>query len=355
MARDAKILRIVVGSASDVQAERDQVQAVADEVNHGVASERNLVLQVTRWETDSFPSFHAGGPQAIIDSILQIAGCDIFIGIFWKRFGTPVSDARSGTEHEYKQAYEAWKQKGTPQIFFYFNQQRYNPASKAETDQWGMVKEFQSSFPKEGLWWPYKGKANFKDVLRRHLEAYLRKQFPLSAAGSLPDELLRLLKRQEEQQEAQLNAMQRRIDELEYNLRQATAPGPLTRQALALQKQQRDLDAFLLEAMRMIPAKPADAFQSLEQALQMEEYFHAAEKNFLSQMGEGGAAQLPHAVEVHNSTRGQILFARGHAALLMKVMNEAAKAYEEARPSLREGSPDRKFVDRALDFVARQE
>ena len=166
MPRPAQVLRIVAASPGNVHAERHAVSAVVDEVNRGVARERGLVLEVRQWEKDAFPGFHAQGPQAIIDSILGIPDCDIFLGIFWRRFGTPVTDAKSGTEHEYHLAYEAWKKKGRPQIFFYFNQRAYSPKTKEETDQWGMVLEFRTNFPKEGLWWPYTGKEKFRGLLR---------------------------------------------------------------------------------------------------------------------------------------------------------------------------------------------
>jgi tetratricopeptide (TPR) repeat protein len=179
MPEDVKLLKIVVASPSDVQTERDLVPRVVEEVNRGVAGERGLVLKVTRWETDAFPGFHAGGPQALIDAILRIPECDIFVGIFWNRFGTPVADAKSGTDHEYKLAYETWKQKGCPQIFFYFNEKPYSPKLKEETDQKGLVLDFKKNFPKEGLWWPYTGKNQFRKILRDHLEAYLRKEFPV--------------------------------------------------------------------------------------------------------------------------------------------------------------------------------
>jgi tetratricopeptide (TPR) repeat protein len=186
MPEQAKVLRIVVASPGDVQAERDLVPTVVEEVNRGVAGERDIVLKVTRWEKDAYPGFHAGGPQALIDGILRIPECDIFIGIFWTRFGTPVADAKSGTEHEYRLAYEAWKKAGRPQIFFYFNEKPYAPKSKEETDQWGLVLDFKKNFPKEGLWWPYKGKLQFQRLLRDHLEAYLRKEFPLGATLASP-------------------------------------------------------------------------------------------------------------------------------------------------------------------------
>ncbi len=169
-----QILRIVVASPGDVQAERDALTTVVEELNRGIAGDRSLRLELGRWETDAYPGFHPEGPQGLIDSVLNIQDCDVLIGIFWKRFGTPVKDAKSGTEHEFLRAYEAWQAQDRPQIMVYFNQKSYTPKSKAETDQWGQVLEFQERFPKEGLWWPYKGKAQFERLVRGHLTHHER-------------------------------------------------------------------------------------------------------------------------------------------------------------------------------------
>jgi HEAT repeat protein len=168
-----RILRIVVASPSDVQAERDALPAVIKKLNKRIAAERGLRLEISRWEEDAYAGFHIDGPQGLIDAVLRIEECDIFIGIFWKRFGTPTKEARSGTEHEFKLAYEAWKKKGSPQIMIYFNQKPYTPKSKAETDQWGHVLEFKENFSEEGLWWSFKGKAQFADLVYDHLENYI--------------------------------------------------------------------------------------------------------------------------------------------------------------------------------------
>jgi hypothetical protein len=173
-----QIQHIVVASPGDVQAERNVLPTVVEELNHGIARDRGLRLELARWETDAYPGFHPEGPQGLIDSILRIEECDILIGIFWKRFGTPVSDAQSGTEHEFRRGYEAWKQTGRPQIMVYFNQRSYAPKTREETDQWGQVLDFQRNFPKEGLWWPYRGKAQFERLVRNHLTQFLRQQGP---------------------------------------------------------------------------------------------------------------------------------------------------------------------------------
>src|SRR5919204_6227344 len=114
--QDVKILRVVVASPGDVQAERDALPAILDELNRGIAAERNLRLELVRWETDAYPGFHPEGPQGLIDAVLRIEDCDLLIGIFWKRFGTPVKDAKSGTEHEFRRAYEGWQQHRRPHL-----------------------------------------------------------------------------------------------------------------------------------------------------------------------------------------------------------------------------------------------
>jgi hypothetical protein len=183
----ARILRIVVASPGDVIGERNAVAAVTDYLNKGIANDRGLKLEVSRWETDAYPRFHAEGPQGGIDEALRIEDCDVLIGIFWKRFGTPVKNAKSGTEHELFLAYNNWKNKGRPQIMCYFKKQPSFPDSKKEAEQWGRVIEFQQNFPKEGLWWEYRSKSHFEKLLREHLTHFILDNFPkTSEASSTP-------------------------------------------------------------------------------------------------------------------------------------------------------------------------
>jgi hypothetical protein len=49
-----QVLRIVVASPSDVKAERDLLPNVIEELNRGVADDRELRLVLSRWETDSY-------------------------------------------------------------------------------------------------------------------------------------------------------------------------------------------------------------------------------------------------------------------------------------------------------------
>ncbi|WP_348982686.1 HEAT repeat domain-containing protein [Brasilonema octagenarum] len=130
-----RILRVVVASPNDVKPERDILPNIIDELNRGIAADKHLILELSRWETDTYPGFHPEGPQGLIDPILDIKNCDILIGIFWKRFGTPVTDAQSGTEHEFLCAYDSWKKNGSPEIMFYFSKKAYTPQSEEEALQ----------------------------------------------------------------------------------------------------------------------------------------------------------------------------------------------------------------------------
>ena len=151
-----------------------------EELNKSLGADRGIRLDAARWETDAYPGFHLDGPQGLIDPILRIEDCVLVVGIFWKRFGTPTASGVTGTEHEFRNAYEAWEKCSRPQVMVYFNQKPYTPQSKEETDQWGQVLEFRKAFPKEGLWWPYRGTAQFEKLLRTHVSNFLRQKFPLS-------------------------------------------------------------------------------------------------------------------------------------------------------------------------------
>jgi len=184
--KQVRVLKIVVASPGDVQAERDIIPAIVEELNKGIADERGVRLEVYRWETDAFPAFHPLGPQGQIDSCLRIEDCDLLIGIFWKRFGTPVPDAQSGTAHEIRLALDSCEKMGRPQLMIYFNQATHEPQSKAEQDQWQQVLDFKQALSQKVLWWEYNDRDEFPNLVRQHLTKFIRGDY----SGRPLDELL---------------------------------------------------------------------------------------------------------------------------------------------------------------------
>lgn len=117
-------IRVVLVSPGDVPKERAAAKRVFDELNRGIADHR---LALWRWETDARPGLHRDGPQGLIDELMDLSSADMIIGVFWKRFGTPTHDAESGTEHELRNAWAAWREHGRPDVMVYFNERPYAP------------------------------------------------------------------------------------------------------------------------------------------------------------------------------------------------------------------------------------
>ncbi|MBN1762190.1 MAG: DUF4062 domain-containing protein [Methanomicrobia archaeon] len=159
-------VRIFVASPGDVAEEREQLRKVADKLNHSITHELGFNLEVVGWETHVIPEM-GDRPQAIINK--QIDPYDVFVGIMWKRFGTPTGEAESGTEEEFNIAFECRKKFGIPCIMFYFNQEPFMPRTQHEIKQLEKVIEFRERLSQEGLIWEYTGAERFKDIVDTHL------------------------------------------------------------------------------------------------------------------------------------------------------------------------------------------
>jgi adenylate kinase family enzyme len=184
-------LRLVVASPGDVQREREAVPRVVAEVNRGIARQLGHHIEVLSWETEAVPGVDGeeAGPQPQIDSALNIEDCDILVGIFWKRFGTPTGQVASGTEHEIRAAYEASRRRGfhqgssRPHIMLYFSKRRYSPESPDELQQALRVLEFRQITAEWGLWWRYNGPSDFERLFRGHLTQWLIRRFAKPTRG----------------------------------------------------------------------------------------------------------------------------------------------------------------------------
>src|SRR5260370_18738575 len=57
----------------------------------------------------------------------------------------------------------------------HLNQQKTNmPNTREEIEQLAQVVDFKNTFPKEGLWWSYEGKDEFRKLVRNHLTQFIR-------------------------------------------------------------------------------------------------------------------------------------------------------------------------------------
>ncbi len=76
-----RTVRVFVSSPSDVKAERQRIEVVAERLN--ALHSGTVRIEVIRWETRFYTADKSFQPQ-----IPEAAECDIVIGIFWARLGT---------------------------------------------------------------------------------------------------------------------------------------------------------------------------------------------------------------------------------------------------------------------------
>lgn len=167
------VIRVFVASPEDVAPEREILGRVIGELNETLETfELPLKMELRRWETHTWPA--AGRAQDAINE--QIGDYDVFVGIMWRRFGTPTRKHSSGTEEEYSRAYKRWSARGEPHMMFYFsNAPAPPPRSAVEAKQLLRVAQFKTTIGEQNYFAEYEGPRDFETKVRHHLHGVLRK------------------------------------------------------------------------------------------------------------------------------------------------------------------------------------
>lgn len=137
MAQRGLIFRALVASPSDCMHERKLIPEVISEWNAVHSYSTAAVIEPVLWETHSRPDL-AGRPQAIINKQL-VANCDLVIGAFWTRLGTPTGESVSGTAEEIEQ----FRAAGKP-VLLYFSSAPVVPEGLDAT-QYAALTEYRRS------------------------------------------------------------------------------------------------------------------------------------------------------------------------------------------------------------------
>ncbi len=179
-------IRIFVSSPGDVAAERNALKRVVASINRTDGQCRNAYLELFKWEQNVVPRI--GPPsQEVVDA--QTPDYDIYLGIMSARFGTPTGNDGSGTEKEFRDALQKWKNTGTPWITFYFDDQPRLSTNPADVRQFLNVCEFRQSIEPLGLYATYKGLSGSDEAFYEQVSEHLRKTLDLLVpfqAGNTP-------------------------------------------------------------------------------------------------------------------------------------------------------------------------
>jgi Domain of unknown function (DUF4062) len=108
-----RFVKVFLASPGDLAEERKAAKLIVDDFNGQLAEPFGYQVELVGWE-DTLPG--VGRPQAIINRDLD--GCDLFVGMLWKRWGTPPGTERytSGFEEEFNRSMARNETEGRPEI-----------------------------------------------------------------------------------------------------------------------------------------------------------------------------------------------------------------------------------------------
>lgn len=161
MAFNAQVVRVLIASPSDVAEERDRIERAIHRWNADHAESAGVMLLPVRWEENATAEMGMRA-QAVINKQL-VDSCDLLIGTFWTRMGTPTGVAESGTAEEIQRAIDAGKH-----VSLYFSNVPVLPAN-IDTAQMSALEAFRRKQEAAGLVLRY----DSPDALERQVSSML--------------------------------------------------------------------------------------------------------------------------------------------------------------------------------------
>lgn len=191
MTNTVRQLRICIASPGDCNDEREVVRRIIkdDPTIRTLCRQQDVSLDVFGWE-DVSPG--AGRPQSLINAAMEERNPDLFVFLFWHRFGSDAGLGMTGTEEEWNRALIANKQGGGhPAISIYFK--RANPPFDAlDTGQLASVEDFRSTVfaERQALAKEFHDPDTFRDMFRAHLAEKIHGiEANIGELGSAPEVL----------------------------------------------------------------------------------------------------------------------------------------------------------------------
>ncbi len=169
MPYNARVIEVMVASPGDVAAEREVFREIVHDWNVIHARERSLVVLPVGWETHSSPRL-GERPQEVINQQI-VESCDLLVGIFWTRLGTPTGEAASGTVEEIEKHVNAGK---TAMLYFSKAPVHIDSVDQA---QYAALKAFRDEYMRRGLVEFYTSIDEFRDKFARQFAQTMFREF----------------------------------------------------------------------------------------------------------------------------------------------------------------------------------
>lgn len=168
-------LTVFISSPSDMSGERTLIERALEKISQDTQATHGVLLKALRWERDVVPGL-GDGAQSVIDS--QIGkNYDIYIGLLGTYFGTPTAKFSSGTEDEYRAAYERYVAKPEDlRVLFYFKTSTEDVFS-IDTEQFQKVVTFKDDIKKTAFFGTFSNQDDLLKKLTNHLQVLIAQQW----------------------------------------------------------------------------------------------------------------------------------------------------------------------------------
>ena len=160
-------IKVFISCPKDVTNEKNEAFEVCKALN-GIFEKNNHAVRYFPKEWRSI--IGQFGPR-IQEQITQSIGTyDLYIGIWWMKFGSKTGkinletgeEFESGTHEEFQIAFDKWKANAAPKIFLFFKEAKQISAkNKVDFDQYAKVVDFYHSQGNSGWIHDFKGKTDF--------------------------------------------------------------------------------------------------------------------------------------------------------------------------------------------------
>src|SRR3972149_7473233 len=155
---------------SDVEAEANVAKVIAENINlsHG---RLGTELDLRTWK-DVPAEF--GNPQERINRTL-VNECDVFVGLIWKKWGTPTGQNDCGFKEEFGIAEKRYNETGQPTILLYAKTVNDQEIRNDEKEGFKKVKEFKDEIVSKhkGFLVPFTTIDEWKEIIRERLTRYV--------------------------------------------------------------------------------------------------------------------------------------------------------------------------------------
>ncbi|AZA89944.1 Uncharacterised protein [Chryseobacterium nakagawai] len=169
MAKTITQFSLFLGSPSDLDPERVEINNIINELNISYASRNYINLNLIKWETHSAPGISHNYTQDLINKDIGNE-YDIFIGMIWQKFGTKTEIANSGTEEEFLRAVKRFKNGENLQILFYFKTVPPLSLDQINTEELNRINNFKETLKENNiLYWSFNTIEELKAHLRMHI------------------------------------------------------------------------------------------------------------------------------------------------------------------------------------------